>query len=98
MSVRRQRSWSVLRPFATRSNSIFSAPQTRRRRPKSRSLEALEPRVVLAGDVLISEVMTSNDETLKDEDGSTPDWLELYNNSKANVDLNGWHLTDQKPI
>ena len=34
--------------------------------------------------------MTSNDETLKDEDGATPDWLELYNNSKAKLWAKLW--------
>ncbi len=95
MSLCRQRSWNVLHSLTARSGSLFSPLQTRRRRPRSRSLEALEPRVVLAGDVLIAEVMSSNDETLKDEDGSTPDWLEIYNNGQQTVDLLGWHLTDQ---
>ena len=58
-------------------------------------LESLEPRVVLAGDLLIAEMMAVNDQTLKDEDGSYSDWLEIYNSGAGTVDLTGWHLTDR---
>ena len=44
--------------------------------------------------VLISEFMASNGQTLADEDGDYPDWIELYNGGDAAVNLNGWHLTD----
>ena len=70
--------------------------RSKRRRDNSRSLESLEPRIVLAGDVIIAEVMTKNDKSLSDEDGSSSDWLEIYNSGKAQADLTGWHLTDQR--
>src|SRR5438552_3733854 len=44
--------------------------------------------------VVISEFLAENDGGLRDQDGDTPDWIELYNNSAANVNLAGWHLTD----
>ena len=43
---------------------------------------------------LITEVMASNDLTLTDEDGDSPDWIELHNPTPAPIDLDGWHLTD----
>lgn len=37
--------------------------------------------------VLISELMTDNKATIKDEDGSTPDWIELHNTGSSAVSL-----------
>ena len=44
--------------------------------------------------VVINEVMASNSTTLTDEDGTYQDWVELYNNGAAAVNLNGFGLTD----
>jgi hypothetical protein len=44
--------------------------------------------------VLISEFMASNGQTLADEDGEYPDWIELYNSGASSVNLDGWYLTD----
>ncbi|MCA9218540.1 MAG: lamin tail domain-containing protein [Planctomycetales bacterium] len=38
--------------------------------------------------------MSSNDSILRDEDGSSPDWIELYNSGASEADLTGLHLTD----
>src|SRR3989440_7219417 len=46
--------------------------------------------------VVISEFLAENDGGLRDQDGDTPDWIELYNNSAASVNLAGWHLTDSQ--
>jgi len=50
------------------------------------------------GDVFISEFMASNSgkqtNSLKDELGNSPDWIELCNVSSADVSLDGWFLTD----
>ena len=43
--------------------------------------------------LLISEVMPSNGSTLKDEDGDTPDWIELYNYGDTPVELRGLILS-----
>ncbi len=45
-------------------------------------------------DLQISEFMAANGTTLTDEDGDTPDWIEIFNPSSAAVDLAGWRLTD----
>lgn len=44
--------------------------------------------------VVMNELMTSNKLTLTDEDGSFPDWFELFNGSSSVVRLGGWRITD----
>ena len=63
-------------------------------RGRRRMLERLEDRRLLASDVVISELMASNEATLIDEDGGYSDWIELYNRGDETADLTGWHLTD----
>lgn len=45
-------------------------------------------------DVVINEFMASNEATAADQNGEFDDWIELYNNSQATVDLSGWFLSD----
>jgi hypothetical protein len=47
------------------------------------------------GSLLISEFVAVNDSGLKDEDGDTADWIEIYNNDLVPVNLEGWSLTDE---
>src|SRR5262245_32321086 len=56
--------------------------------------ERLEARVLMAGDVFISEFLAQNDGGLADQDGDASDWIEIYNAGAADVNLQGWHLTD----
>ena len=49
---------------------------------------------VSAQDLLINEVMSSNNATLLDEDGDTSDWIELYNGGPSDIDLAGYYLSD----
>ncbi len=44
--------------------------------------------------VLISEFVASNSAGLRDEDGDASDWIELFNDGTAAVNLTGWSLTD----
>lgn len=44
--------------------------------------------------VVINEVMASNEAAVADQDGEFEDWIELYNNSADAIDLSGWHLSD----
>ena len=44
--------------------------------------------------IIISEFMASNSNSIQDEDGNYSDWIELFNTSNATVDLSGWSLTD----
>ena len=45
-------------------------------------------------DVVITEFMASNSRSIADEDGAFNDWIEVYNNGSAAVNLAGWALTD----
>lgn len=44
---------------------------------------------------VIREFCAANDGGLKDEDGESSDWIEIYNGSGTAVDLAGWGLTDK---
>jgi catechol 2,3-dioxygenase-like lactoylglutathione lyase family enzyme len=50
--------------------------------------------VLLAADVVISELMAKNKATLQDNFGDYSDWLELHNTGDATADLSSWYLTD----
>ena len=45
-------------------------------------------------EILINEVMSSNDSVLFDEDGNTPDWIELYNADNEEINLEGYGISD----
>ncbi len=47
-----------------------------------------------ARDVYINEVMASNEDVFYDEDGDSPDWIELYNAGNNPVNLQGWGISD----
>ena len=44
--------------------------------------------------IVISEILASNKNTIKDEFGLSSDWIELYNNSNTTIDLLNWTLSD----
>jgi len=44
--------------------------------------------------IIITEFMAVNSNSIVDEDSEHSDWLELYNNTDAAIDLNGWYLSD----
>ena len=48
----------------------------------------------LRAEVVISEFLAENDNGLADTDGNHSDWIEVFNNGAASVDLTGWRLTD----
>ncbi len=45
-------------------------------------------------DVVISEVMTANDCTALDDQGTRCDWIELWNTGKKDLDLTGAYISD----
>ena len=47
-----------------------------------------------ANGLVINEIMASNSETMADQDGEFEDWIELYNNGSASIDLTGYYLSD----
>lgn len=46
--------------------------------------------------VVFNELVSSNTQSLLDEDGESPDWIELYNPSGNEIDLKGFWLSDDK--
>ena len=44
--------------------------------------------------VRISEFMASNTSALLDEDNDSSDWIEIFNDQNEELNLAGWHLTD----
>ena len=60
------------------------------------AMETLEPRLLLDGTPLITEFMADNDETLQDDFEESSDWIEIYNPTPSAIDLDGWHLTDDR--
>jgi hypothetical protein len=53
---------------------------------------------ILAQQIRINEVMTSNFSTISDEDGSFEDWIELYNYGSEAINLYGYGLSDNPEI
>ena len=45
--------------------------------------------------IVINEFSASNFDSHQDNYGEYEDWIELYNTSNSDVDLNGWYLTDK---
>ncbi len=48
----------------------------------------------VAAQVIINEYQSKNQRDLEDEDGDTPDWIELFNTSAEQLDLSGYVLSD----
>jgi hypothetical protein len=46
--------------------------------------------------VVFNELVSSNSQSLLDEDGDSPDWIELYNPGSSALDLSGYWLSDDK--
>ena len=47
------------------------------------------------GQIVINEFSASNFDSHLDNYGEYEDWVELYNTSNTDVDINGWYLTDK---
>ncbi len=74
-------------------NGIASSKKSTHRSRLS-FFEKLEPRQMLDAMPLISEFMASNNNTLLDGDGNSPDWIEIHNAGDQAINLQGWSLTD----
>lgn len=55
---------------------------------------AIGPVWMQGQDLVLSEFMAANGGALRDIDGDTSDWIELYNPAPVDVSLEGWALTD----
>jgi Lamin Tail Domain len=98
---------NALAPVSATHGAVETKSGTARRpasngvRINLRILNALLLASLLAGGctsesdpLLISEFMASNSTTLKDADGESSDWIEVFNPGSAPIDLEGWRLTD----
>ncbi|MCJ8289967.1 MAG: CotH kinase family protein [Crocinitomicaceae bacterium] len=45
--------------------------------------------------LVLNELMSSNDTTFLDEDGDSPDWVEIYNPTTSTINLQNYSLSDQ---
>ncbi|MEJ2544007.1 MAG: CotH kinase family protein [Calditrichaceae bacterium] len=54
----------------------------------------LSVQIVFCQNIVLNEIMASNQITLTDEDGDYPDWIELYNTGPESIDLSGYGLSD----
>ena len=50
--------------------------------------------LLIFSQVHINEIMSSNLNGITDEDGAYSDWIELFNNSGSQANLNGFHISD----
>lgn len=50
----------------------------------------------LKAQAIINEFMSSNDQTLLDDDGNSSDWIEIYNTSGEAINMNGYFLSDEE--
>ncbi len=56
------------------------------------------PMPVPQGQVVLSEFMADNKNTLLAEDASAPDWVEIWNSTTGTVNLAGYYLTDDAAV
>ena len=50
---------------------------------------------IYSQNIRINEIVASNFSNY-DEDGDTPDWIELYNYGSENISLNNWNISDEE--
>ncbi|HAB16647.1 MAG TPA: CotH kinase family protein [Verrucomicrobiota bacterium] len=63
--------------------------------PRIIELDAITgPPPLTKGELVLNEIVSLNAESLKDEDGDSPDWIELFNGRDKAVPLAGWGLSD----
>lgn len=59
------------------------------------ALDCTSAMIDLTGTLFVNEFMADNETSLQDPDGTGyPDWVEIYNASSAQIDLQGLYLTD----
>lgn len=58
-------------------------------------LYQVAPKLATNPDLVINELMASNDMTAMDEAGEYEDWIELYNRGTVDLDISGYSLSDK---
>jgi len=49
---------------------------------------------ILSSNIVINEIMSSNNNVVSDEFGEYDDWVEIYNKGSESINLNNYHLSD----
>ena len=62
----------------------------------SKCAGSASPNVQGNSDVIVSEILVSNKQTVLDPFGTYSDYIELYNRSNSDIDLFGYGLTDDE--
>jgi len=57
-------------------------------------ISAFLPTLIWGQSLVLNEIVASNQNSLRDEDGNSPDWIEIYNTSSSIVNLQGFSLSD----
>ena len=50
--------------------------------------------ILFSQNIQINELVSSNQGSYYDEDGDTPDWIEIYNPTSNTISLYNWGLSD----
>lgn len=53
---------------------------------------------ILYNSLVINEIMTSNDGSVASDSGDCFDWIELYNGTDNDINLNGYRLSDEESL
>ncbi|MGB2242741.1 MAG: lamin tail domain-containing protein, partial [Porticoccaceae bacterium] len=67
-------------------------------KPGNGSIGNIKSEIIINPKTIIINEVSSNNSSFDDEDGDSPDWIELYNKSDTKVDLTGWSITDDSLI
>ena len=51
--------------------------------------------IITGQEIQLNEIVSSNGDILYDEDGETPDWIEIYNNTSEPKNLFGYGITER---
>lgn len=62
------------------------------------TISVLFTQIINAQNIVINEVMSSNSQTVSDEDGDFPDWIELYNKGSEKINLSNYGLSDTSSL
>ncbi len=52
--------------------------------------------ISFAQNVVINEIMSSNENTILDDFGESSDWVEIFNNSAQEISIDQWYLSDDE--
>jgi len=97
--------WTIFQKYSFSNNRIkyyiakflngFTPNLNTMKKTSILSLFCIYTLIAQAQNLVINELMSSNNNFLLDEDGDDSDWIELYNNSPNVINLNNYYLSDK---